>query len=195
MKSVDFYYDYGSPAAYLAWSQLPALCTRLGARLVYHPVLLGGIFKATGNASPVEIEAKGRWLFDDLARFADRYGVPFHKNPHFIVNTLTIMRGAIWAQTAGCLETYNAAIFKAMWSDQRNMADLGEIAAVSEAAGLDPKTLIAATQAKGVKQSLIDAGSRAVERGVFGVPTFFIGDDMHFGQDRLDWVADALRKT
>ena len=117
-KSVDFYYDFGSPAAYLAWTQLPGICAAAGAELNYRPVLLGGIFKATDNATPVAVKPKGAWMFGDLARFAARYGVSFNTNPHFIINTLPIMRGAMWAQETGCLEVYNTAT-KLDWTQHR----------------------------------------------------------------------------
>ena len=97
-KKVEFYYDYGSPASYLAWTQLPDLCKRHGATLVYQPVLIGGIFKITGNVSPVTVPPKGAWFFDDAQRYAAFYGVPFLKNPYFIINSLPLMRGAMWAE-------------------------------------------------------------------------------------------------
>src|SRR5690606_34706627 len=94
-KTVEFYFDFGSPATYLAWTQLPAICAEAGARLVYRPMLLGGVFQAAGNASPISVPAKGRYMFRDLARFARRYGVPLQFNPHFPINTLALMRGAV----------------------------------------------------------------------------------------------------
>ncbi len=102
-KSVEFYYDYGSPAAYLAWTQLPKICADHNAELIRRPILLGGVFKATGNQSPVMVEKKGTWMFGDLARHAAHYGVPFEENPYFIINTLPLMRGAMWARGAGRL--------------------------------------------------------------------------------------------
>jgi 2-hydroxychromene-2-carboxylate isomerase len=124
---VTFYYDYGSPASYLAWTQLPALCVKHGATLDRRPILIGGLFKITGNQSPVTIEAKGDWFFQDMARFAERYGVSFQKNPYFIINSLPLMRGAIWAEDEGRLEDYDRVMFEACWVNGRNLNDPGEI--------------------------------------------------------------------
>lgn len=194
-KQVEFYYDYGSPTTYLAWTQLPAICERYGAELIYRPMLLGGVFKATGNATPVQIKAKGAWMFADIARHAAHYGVPFEMNPHFIINTLAIMRGAIWAQAAGCLEDYNGAMFEAVWVNQRNLAEPAEISAVMADCGLDAEAMREAIQQPDIKTALIEATEAAVARGVFGAPTMFVGAEMHFGQDRLEWVARTLGAT
>lgn len=191
-KQVDFYYDFGSPAAYLAWTQLPAICEKHGATLNYEPMLLGGLFQATGNATPVNVKPKGEWMFVDLKRFADRYGVPFNMNPYFILNTLALMRGAVWAKREGHVEPYNEAMYRAVWVDGRNMEDPQEIAAVVTGAGLDAKAMGEAIQQPDIKQALIAATQQAQERGAFGAPTMFVGGQMHFGQDRLDWVDEAL---
>lgn len=191
-KTVEFYYDYGSPASYLAWTQLPELCKNNAAKLVYRPVLVGGIFKLTGNVSPVTVAPKGTWFFDDAKRYADHYGVAFSKNPHFILNTLPIMRGALWAEREGCLEDYNKTMFEACWVNDRNLNDQDEIKAVVREGGFDPDKLGAAIQTDDIKQGLIKATQDAVDRGLFGVPTTFIDGEMHFGQDRLLWVERAL---
>ena len=191
-KTVDFYYDFGSPAAYLAWTQLPAMCERHGAEINYRPMLLGGLFKAVGNNTPIAVKAKGAWMMEDIPRFAKRYGVPYAMNPHFILNTLTIMRGAVWAQATGVIEPYNKAMYEAVWVNGRNMADVEEIIAVTSEAGLDAAAMGEAIQQPEIKQSLISNTEEAAERGVFGAPTMFVGGVMHFGQDRLDWVEEAL---
>ncbi len=191
-KTVDFYYDYASPTAYLAWTQLPGICAQHGAKLNYRPVLLGGIFKATENQSPVMIKAKGKWLLDDVQRYADHYGVGYAMNPHFIVNTLTAMRGAIWAQQAGQVEPYNAAMFQAMWVDGKNLAELDVLSQIVASAGLDAAAMAAGVRDQAIKQALINATNAAVGRGVFGAPTMIVGDEMHFGQDRLAWVERAI---
>lgn len=190
---VEFYYDYGSPAAYLAWTQMPALATRAGAELVRRPILLGGVFKATGNRSPMSVAAKGTWMARDLARFAERYGVPFTINPNFIVNTLAIMRGALVAANAGVLDRHDDAMFHAMWVEGRDMSDPAAIADVLSAAGLDVETYRAGIQDDAIKQALIAATTDAVDRGIFGTPSFFVDDELFFGQDRLDFVEAALR--
>ncbi len=191
-KTVEFFYDYGSPTAYLAWTQLPAICAENHSTLTYRPILLGGIFKGAGNQSPVMVKAKGKWVLDDVARHAKHYGVAYKMNPHFIVNTLGAMRGAIWAEQIGRLETYNTALFTAMWIEGKDISEPAVLSEVVSGAGLDVAAMAAAVQDQALKQALIDATNDAVERGVFGVPTMIVGDELHFGQDRLDWVARAL---
>jgi 2-hydroxychromene-2-carboxylate isomerase len=175
-KSVEFFFDFGSPASYLAWTQLPAICAAAGATLVYRPMLLGGVFQATGNASPVTVPAKGRYVMTDLARFADRYGVPLRFNPHFPINTLTLMRGAVGLQLREPerFDDYVTAMFGAMWVDGRALLEL--------------------TADPAVKEALKASTEEAVRRGAFGAPTMFVGDQMYFGQDRLDFVREALAR-
>ncbi len=192
---VEFYYDYGSPTAYLAWTQLPGICAAHDGQLANRPVLLGGIFKALKSTTPVAIEPKGAWMFDDIQRFAKRYDVPFNMNPHFIVNTIAVMRGAVWADALGMLEPYNKAMFEAMWVDRRNMADPSQITAVLRSADFDPSAFKTAIQDPDVKTKLISATDAAVARGLFGVPTMLVDGEMHFGQDRVDWVSKALQRV
>lgn len=125
-KQVEFFLDVGSPTTYLAWTQLPDICEQAGAELILRPLLLGGVFKATGNASPVTIPAKGQWMLADLARFAERYGVPLKFNPHFPINTLALMRGAVAVQVyqPEQLNSYLAAVFQAMWAEGKTWAIL-----------------------------------------------------------------------
>lgn len=191
-KTVEFYYDYGSPASYLAWTQLPDLCQKHGGNLVYRPILIGGVFKLTGNVSPVMVAQKGDWFFDDVERYAAHYGVPFLKNPYFIINSLPLMRGAIWAEREGCLDDYNRTMFEACWVKGRNLNDPDEIKATVKEGGFDLAALGAAIQTDEIKQTLIKVTGEAVDRGVFGVPTTFVAGEMHFGQDRLEWVKRAL---
>ncbi len=191
-KTVDFYYDYGSVNAYFAWTQLPALCANAGATLNYKPMLLGGVFKSTGNTSPMLVEAKAAYLKKDIARYAEHYGVPYVMNPYFPVNTVAIMRGALWAAATEHLEQYNKAMFEAVWVEQKNMSDPEVIAQVLKNAGFAAEAIIEATGQPEIKQALIDATNEAVERGVFGAPTMFVAGQMFFGQDRLKWVEKAL---
>lgn len=194
-KTVEFYFDFGSPAAYLAWTQLPALCTQAGADLVYKPMLLGGVFQATGNRSPVEVPAKGRYVRRDFERHAARYRVPLHFNPHFPVNTLLLMRGATAMQMEGGevrFGGYCTAVFRAMWIDEQDMNDPTVVAAVLQAAGFDVAGLLALFGRQDVKDRLKAVTEEAVARGVFGAPTMFVDGEMFWGQDRLDWVRDAL---
>ncbi|MGI9417539.1 MAG: 2-hydroxychromene-2-carboxylate isomerase [Geminicoccaceae bacterium] len=191
---VTFYYDYGSPASYLAWTQLPDLCERHGADLIYRPVLIGGLFKITGNRSPVTVDAKGAWFFQDMARFAGRYGVNFQKNPYFIINSLPLMRGALWAEGEGRLEDYNRTMFEACWADGRDLNDPAVIMATLNDGGFDADAIAAAIQTDPIKQRLIRVTQDAVDQGVFGVPTMIVDGETHFGQDRLDWVERALER-
>ncbi len=195
MKKVEFLFDYGSPTCYLAYTQLPALAKRCGAEIVWKPILLGGLHKATGNRSPVEVPAKGVWMMQDLQRFAARYGVPYAMNRHFPINTLQLMRGAVAMQREGRLIPYSDAIFKAIWVDGQNMGDPQVVGGVLAKAGFDPAALMAAASDDAVKQTLKTDTEQAVERGAFGAPIFFVGEAMFFGQDRLDFVAEELTRA
>ncbi|NDP63277.1 2-hydroxychromene-2-carboxylate isomerase [Polaromonas sp.] len=193
-KSVDFYFDVGSPAAYLAWTQLPALCLEAGATLKYRPMLLGGVFQATGNRAPISVPLKGSYLFDDLARFARRYGVPFSLNPHFPVNTITLMRIAagLEMRADARVVVYLGAVFEALWVNGMNMADPATAADVLQAAGLDAAELMALAADPQVKDRLRLQTEAAVARGVFGAPSMLVDGILYWGQDRLDFVREAL---
>jgi len=194
MKTLDFYFDFGSPAAYLAWTQVPRLCTDCGAALRYQPMLLGGVFQATGNHSPATIAAKGRYVFKDLARFARRYGVVLNSNPYFPINTLTLMRAAVGLQLyePARFEAYLAVVFRAIWVESRNLNEAACVAQVWESGGFEPQALLALCSQTPVKDALKAATEQAVARGVFGAPTLFVGEQMFWGQDRLDFVREAL---
>ena len=194
MKSFDFYFDFGSPASWLAHTQIKTLCEATGATVNWQPMLLGGVFAATGNHSPVTIPAKGKYVFKDFARFAQRYGVPLNPNPHFPINTLTLMRMAVGLQTSGDARfaTFMDTVYRAIWQDAKNMNDAAVVAEVLQAAGFDQAQLMALAADPAVKESLKIRTQAAVERGVFGAPTFFVGPHMFWGQDRLDFVREAL---
>ena len=193
-KAVEFFFDFGSPTSYLAWTQLPRLVADCGAQLVWRPMLLGGVFKATGNASPVTVPAKGRWMFTDMARWARRYGVPLAMNPHFPINTLTLMRGAVGLQLRqpADFERYVDTVFRAMWAMPCNMGDPAVLAQVLQRDGFDVEAMLALVNDAEVKARLVANTEEAVARGVFGAPTLFVGEQMFFGQDRLDFVREAL---
>jgi 2-hydroxychromene-2-carboxylate isomerase len=191
--SVDFYFDFGSPTAYLAHKRLQQLQAQYALQVNYQPMLLGGVFKATGNSSPVAIPAKGKYMLEhDLPRFAKRYGVVLNFNPHFPINTLNLMRGAIAAEQMGCAATYVDCIYDGVWVAGENLGEPEQVQACLEHSGLDAQALMAASQQPEVKQALIDGTEAAVARGVFGAPTLFIGEEMFFGQDRLDFVEERL---
>jgi 2-hydroxychromene-2-carboxylate isomerase len=193
-KTIEFFFDFGSPTTYLAHTQLPRIARETGAQLVYRPMLLGGVFKATGNASPVSVPAKGRWMAQDIARWARRYDVPFVFNPHFPINTLTLMRGATGLQLRQPQDfaRYADAVFNAMWVQGRNLGDAGVLAATLTEAGIGAEAFTALVSDPEVKARLIATTDEAVARGVFGAPTCFVGEQMFFGQDRLDFVREAL---
>jgi 2-hydroxychromene-2-carboxylate isomerase len=193
-RTVEYFFDVGSPTAYLAWTQLPKIAAECGATIVWRPMLLGGVFKATGNASPVMVPAKGRWMNDDIARWARRYGVPFAFNPHFPINTLTLMRGATALQMRRPADflRYLEVVERAMWEEPKNLGDPAVLATTLAAAGFDADEFVALVGDPEVKAKLVATTEEAVARGVFGAPTFFVGDAMFFGQDRLDFVREAL---
>jgi len=193
-KTVEYYFDFGSPAAYLASTQLPQLAADTGATVLWRPMLLGGVFAATGNSSPVTVPAKGRYTFTDFGRFAQRYGVPLRHNPAFPINTITLMRIAtgLHMRDDARFAPFAEAVFRAIWVDAQNMGDLATVAQVLQAAGLDAPELLALAGEQAVKDQLKAQTETAVQRGVFGAPTFFVGDQMFWGQDRLDFVRAAL---
>ena len=191
-RTAEFFFDYGSPTSYLAATQLPLIAERAGATLVYRPMLLGGLFQAVGNQPPGGLELKANWMRADLQRFAKRYGVPLAHNPHFPVNTMMIMRGAVFAQRQGWLTRYSDAVFKGMWVDGLDMADPATVMRVLSEAKLDAAKIAEGTQDQSVKDELRATTEEAAARGAFGAPTVFVGEDMFFGQDRLDFVEEAL---
>ena len=193
-KTLEFHFDFGSPTTYLAYTQVQRIARDTGANLVWHPMLLGGVFKATGNVSPVTVAAKGRWMNDDIARWAQRWGVPFRFNPNFPINTLTLMRGAcgMLMRQPDDFERYLDAVFRAMWVEPRNLGDAEVLTAVLTQAGLDTEAFMALVSDPVVKADLVARTEASVARGVFGAPTCFVGEQMFFGQDRLDFVQAAL---
>lgn len=193
-KTLEFFFDLGSPATYLAYTQLPALCAETGTQLVYQPMLLGGVFKATGNASPITVPAKGRYTFNDLARYAKRYNVTLKFNPHFPINTLVLMRAVtgIQLRQPERFQAFIDCLFRAIWVEGRNLGDPAGVAVVLTEAGFDPDEVLALANDERTKTALKDKTEEAIQRGVFGAPSMFVGNDMFFGQDRLDFVREAL---
>lgn len=199
MSRVEFHFDFGSPNAYLAHRVIPAIEQRSGAAFDYVPVLLGGVFKLTGNVSPMEslkgIRNKAEYGQLEMKRFVENHRINrFRWNEHFPVNTVLIMRGALAADRDGRLADYVEAVFRAMWEDNRKMDDPETVAAVLDAAGLDGRGIVEATQDPAIKQQLIENTGASVERGNFGSPTFFVGDEMFFGKDKLRDVEDEIAR-
>lgn len=196
-KTLELIFDFGSPNAYLCMKALPELLDRTGADLLVTPCLLGGIFKATGNKAPMiqYADAPAKLAYENLEmrRFIAKHGLnKFRLNPHFPVNTLTIMRGAIVADDEGLLDDYIDAVNRAMWEDGLKMDDPEVIATYLSANGFDGPALLARTQEPEIKARLVANTEAAVARGVFGIPTFFVGDAMFFGKDRLGQVEEEL---
>jgi len=193
-KQVEFLFDFGSPYSYLAYRQLPRIAAAKGAQILWTPVLLGGIFQATGNRSPAEIPAKGMYSNIDLQRWAKHFGVTIAMNPNFPINTLQLMRGAVGMQLRSEAEfhAYLEAVFSAMFEKPKNMGQPDVVASVLTAAGVDPALFVALTNDPAVKDALKKNTSDAVQRGVFGAPTFFVNGEMYWGQDRLHFVEAAL---
>ncbi|MGY2201473.1 2-hydroxychromene-2-carboxylate isomerase [Pseudomonas gingeri] len=193
-KTVEFYFDLGSPASYLAYTQLPHLCEQAGAELIYQPMLLGGVFKATGNASPAEIPAKGRYMIEDLTRYAHRYDVPFRFNPHFPINTLLLMRATTGVQMRQPerFVDFVDILYRALWVEGRNLNDPAIVAQLLVENAFDPQRILALSADEEVKAALKTKTEEALRRGVFGAPSLFVGDRLFFGQDRLDFVREAL---
>lgn len=196
-RSVDFIFDFGSPNAYLSYKVLPQIATRTGATVNLIPCLLGGIFKLSNNQSPMAAfnAVKGKMEYENLEtrRFIQRHGLTkFNINPHFPVNTLQIMRGLVAAKFAGVDQVYLETVLSAMWETGQKMDDPDIIVTVLNAGGLDGGALMAATQDAEVKAELIKNTEAAVARGAFGIPTFFVGDEIFFGKDRLWQVEEAL---
>jgi 2-hydroxychromene-2-carboxylate isomerase len=197
MTRLAFHFDFGSPNAYLSHLVIPAIEKRIGARFEYIPVLLGGVFKATNNRSPMESMAGIRNKPDyeklELTRFLARHHITtYQRNPFFPVNTLTIMRAAVAAQHLGVFERYVDEVYRYMWSEGRNMGDPNVIAASLEESGLPVRALLEASASPEVKAELIANTEDSVKHGTFGSPTFFVDDEIYFGKDRLRDVEEAF---
>jgi 2-hydroxychromene-2-carboxylate isomerase len=196
-KTVEFIFDFGSPNAYLANRVLPDIAKRAGAKVVITPALLGGIFKITGNQAPMTAfgGVQGKLAYEALEtkRFVARHGLTEYQfNPHFPVNTLLIMRGLVAAARLGVQEAYLKAVLAGMWERGLKMDDPEVVAQVLTEAGLDAKAILEATQDPDVKAELLASTERAAARGAFGVPTFFVGEEMFFGKERLGQVEEEL---
>jgi len=197
---VEFHFDFGSPNAYLSHLVIPEIEGRTGVRFEYVPILLGGIFKLTNNRSPAEtlvgIRNKPEYQQLETARFLKRHGITcYHRNPFFPVNTLTLMRGAIAAQRLGVFGRYVDEVYRHMWAEPRKMDDPTVLRAALTESGLDASAILDLVQTADVKEALLANTQRSVDRGTFGSPTFFVGDAIYFGKDRLRDVEEAISGT
>ena len=187
-KKVEFFYDYVSLYSYLADTQLRQ---RFGDAVTYRPIFLGAVMEATGNRPPGTVEAKGRYMRADARRWAERYGVPLEWNPVFPQLTVKALRMALVALHRGQLDAVHEPLFAAMWVEQKDLSDDAVIAAIGEPAGISLEDIGEAA----IKEELKANTAEAVQRGVFGAPTFFVGDEMFFGNDRFDFVEEALGRS
>ncbi len=197
MKSVEFYFDLGSPYSYLAYYRLLQIAEQQEIQVVYKPILLGGVFKATGNRSPIEVPVKGVYSILDMQRWAEYYQIQMQMNPHFPMNTLTLMRILTGVQLLH-LEKFEQVLkllFDAMFGTPQNLNEPTVLAEVLKPSGFSVEDIMSMVQSDVVKQKLITETEQAILRGIFGAPTFFVGDEMYWGQDRLHFVEQALNKA
>ena len=194
MTQIEFFFDYGSPYSFLANGVIPTIAEKLGAQLEYRPMLLGAVFKATGNQSPMmeTIEAKRNYAGGALRRTSELHGVPISGNPHFPINTLGIMRLAVAAQREGVFDTYHAAVYPSFWQEGLDLGDPQVQGEVLSGAGLDAEKLLARAADDDVKAELRANTDEAISRGAFGAPTFFVDDRMWWGNDRIDLMTWEL---
>jgi len=197
MVKVEFHFDFGSPNAYLSHLVIPEIEKRTASKFEYVPVLLGGVFKMTNNRSPAQslvgIKNKPEYERLEMARFIKRHGITrFQSNPFFPVNTLMMMRGAIAARPLGVFERYVDEMYRNMWADPKKMDDPDIFRAALDQAGLPTTKILELIETKPVKDELIDNTNRSVERGTFGSPTFYVGNEIFFGKDRLRDVEEAI---
>ena len=195
--TVQFLFDFGSPNAYLCHKVIPEIEARTGVRFEYVPVLLGGLFKLANNRSPMEAFAgiPNKLAYDklEMKRFISKHKLDlFRFNPHFPVNTLAIMRGAVAAKQLGMFEPYVNAIYAGMWEEGLNLSDPTVIHATLTKHSIHTEPLLQAIQSAEVKSALLDNTQKAFDRGAFGSPTFFVGQEIFFGKDRLRDVEEAI---
>jgi 2-hydroxychromene-2-carboxylate isomerase len=200
MAKVEFHFDFGSPNAYLAHLVVPEIERRTGVTFDYVPILLGGVFKLTNNRSPAEKMAgiKNRLEYErlELQRFVRRHGIStFTFNPFFPVNTLLIMRGAIAADLEGVFARYVDEVFRHMWAEPKDMDDPAVVGAALKESGFDAERLLARTQEAEIKDKLLKNTQESVERGTFGAPAFFVGNEIFFGKDRLRDVEEEILRS
>lgn len=191
-RNVEIFFDFLSPPSYLAWTQMPAILERTGASATWRPMFTLGLHELTGNRSPIMVPNKGKWIMNDLQLFARKYGVTLTPNPNGFINILPADRAAAFAETEGAIEQLMATAYPAMWVEGRDLSDLDVLADIISNAGLDAQRYLAAIETDAVKERLKSNTQEAADRDAFGAPTFFVGDALFFGQDRLEFVEAAL---
>jgi 2-hydroxychromene-2-carboxylate isomerase len=193
VPELEFFYDFVSPYSYLASTRVEEVARRAGGTVRFRPFLLGGVFKATGNRAPIEIEAKGRHMWRDLERWASRLGVPFARPAVFPAASILALRCALAAEEQGKLVPFTHAAFRAYWGEGGDLSSPDLVARAASSVGLDGAALVAA--APRFKEALARSTQEAVDRGAFGAPTFFVAGELFVGNDRLDFVEEALRRA
>jgi 2-hydroxychromene-2-carboxylate isomerase len=192
-RSVEIFFDFLSPPSYLAWTQMPGILERTGATAIWRPMFTLGLHELTGNRSPIVVPNKAKWVMNDLQLYAKKYGVTLRPNPNGFINILPADRAAAFAEQEGVVEQLMAKAYPAMWVDGRDLSDLEVLADIIASAGLDARRYLDAIATDAVKDRLKNNTQEAADRNAFGAPTFFVGDALFFGQDRLEFVEAALR--
>ena len=191
-SKIEFFFDYVSVYSYLANSQLDQLTSRTGAEIVYRPMFLGGVMEATGNRPPATVKPKGSYLMSDIDRWCARYSLRFKMNPVFPQNTISALRVALVALHRGDFAVIHQALFDAMWINEENISKKETLAAVIDRAGLPAEEYVKEIVRQAIKDELKSNTEEAVQRGAFGAPTFYVGDQMFFGNDRFEFIEEAI---
>ena len=192
-KNVTFCFDFGSPYSYLAYNNLNSI-REAGGEVNIMPVLLGGIFKATGNQPPATVQKKGEYMFKDINRWSKKLGIPFKMNPYFPILTVPHMRGAVLAQRENILEKYMQVMFEAIWVKAMNLNDQEILTNIAEKSGIDPNQFAEEISSDEIKNKLKENTEFAISKGSFGVPTYYLDDEMFWGIDSVKFLLDDLKK-
>lgn len=192
-KNVTFCFDFGSPYSYLAYNNLNSI-REAGGEVTIMPVLLGGIFKATGNQPPATVQKKGEYMFKDINRWSKKLGIPFKMNPYFPILTVPHMRGAVLAQRENILEKYMQVMFEAIWVKAMNLNDQEILTNIAEKSGIDPNQFAEEISSDEIKNKLRENTEFAISKGAFGVPTYYLDDEMFWGIDSVKFLLDGLKK-
>ena len=193
IKNVTFCFDFGSPYSYLAYNNLNSI-REAGGEVTIMPVLLGGIFKATGNQPPATVQKKGEYMFKDINRWSKKLGIPFKMNPYFPILTVPHMRGAVLAQRENILEKYMQVMFEAIWVKAMNLNDQEILTNIAEKSGIDPNQFAEEISSDEIKNKLKENTEFAISKGSFGVPTYYLDDEMFWGIDSVKFLLDDLKK-
>lgn len=191
-KKLEIFFDFLSPTSYLAWTQVPKVIEKTGAKAIWRPMFTIGLHQLTENRSPMMVPNKAKWIREDQQLFAKKYGVPLNFNPHGIINILAADRAAAHAEELGEIEILMEKMYPAMWVEGKDLSDLAVLHEIIRTSGLDSDDYIRSIEAKAVKDRLKNNTQEAADRGAFGAPTFFVDDKLFFGQDRLEFVENAL---